>query len=388
MDISLPAEDDHTSGSSPRDWRVDFALESAEETKLTNIRMVGRLLLFVPLLCGLCLADTGTVDKKPPAFDEENAPQTIASPRTGRFAPLVHATQRQTRQAQCDSMWSDLHPNHTMCQENRGTEVVLDQATKDALLQKHNDLRGQVSPIAGNMPKLIWDDELALVASKWARQCVVGHDPNSARRVPCDFESGVMAWWNEYVDFEYGTGSTGGVVGHFTQMAAARTHRIGCGQADCTGYPYTRYYICNYAVGYDYSHLKAIFTLLSLRIRLISVQYTSDTVTPYKNATESCADCPGNCDATGKLCDCGGKLCLNGGSFDIATCSCTCPDIYSGPVCETLSCLAEDAWYCGTQWPPSYCGRYSNVPSSCPYMCGLCPAGMNFIHLCGVCLTA
>ncbi|KAK7506406.1 hypothetical protein BaRGS_00002518 [Batillaria attramentaria] len=303
--------------------------------------MVGRLLLLALLLCGLCVADgdIGTVDKDPPAFSEERAGPP---PRTGRFASLTQTIQRQTRQAECDSKWTDIDPNHTMCRKDRGTEVVLDQATKDALLQQHNDLRGRVSPIAGNMPKLVsndiqaaqllvWDDELALVAAKWARRCVVKHDNGNARRVPSlpgihvgqnaafgyrSFTSAVQAWFNEYKNFKYGTGSKGGVVGHYTQMAAARTHRIGCGQADCPGYKYRRYYICNYAVG----------------------QYTSDLVKPYKKATKSCARCPGKCDSTGKLCDCGGKLCLNGGSLDIATCSCTCPDIYSGPTCEKNAC--------------------------------------------------
>ena len=33
----------------------------------------------------------------------------------------------------------------------------------------------------------IWDDEMALVASKWARQCVIGHDSGSRRQVPCEY---------------------------------------------------------------------------------------------------------------------------------------------------------------------------------------------------------
>ena len=42
-----------------------------------------------------------------------------------------------------------------MCLDDVGTEVVLDQATKDALVQQHNDLRGQVEPTAAHMPKLV-----------------------------------------------------------------------------------------------------------------------------------------------------------------------------------------------------------------------------------------
>nr|KAG5713690.1 hypothetical protein BaRGS_024738 [Batillaria attramentaria] len=140
---------------------------------------------------------------------------------------------------ECDSKWTDIDPDHTMCLEDRGTEVVLDQATKSALVQKHNYFRRQVSPRAGNMPKVVWDDELALVAGKWARQCVVGHDENKARRVPSlpgihvgqngafgqqTFVAGVQTWFNEVADFEYGKGETteGAVVGHYVQTVAAR----------------------------------------------------------------------------------------------------------------------------------------------------------------------
>ncbi|KAK7494405.1 hypothetical protein BaRGS_00014297, partial [Batillaria attramentaria] len=72
---------------------------------------------------------------------------------------------------------------------------------------------------------------------------------------------------------------------------------------------------------------------------------------------------------------CGGKKCKNGGNLDKTTCKCNCQsDLYTGETCETLSCPDKDSWVCGpdNQWPPSYCTKFSNVPGSCPYMCGLC----------------
>nr|KAG5704927.1 hypothetical protein BaRGS_003910 [Batillaria attramentaria] len=207
-----------------------------------------------------------------------------------------------------------------------GTDVPLDQATKDALVEQHNNLRAGVDPLAADMAKVIWDDDLALVAAKWARQCIVGHD--KVRSVPSlpgiyvgqngafgysTYAGAVMGWYNEVNNFEYGTGSTGGVVGHYTQVVTARTQRIGCGQADCTGYPYTKYYFCNYAYG----------------------QYS--TTKPYQNSTASCSACPEKCDESGKLC---------------------------------VTCPARDSWVCGpgNQWPPEYCRRFSNVKYSCPYI--------------------
>ncbi|PVD38926.1 hypothetical protein C0Q70_01551 [Pomacea canaliculata] len=151
-----------------------------------------------------------------------------------------------------------------MCLTDVGVAVPLDAATKAALVQQHNDLRSQVVPLAANMPKLIWDKDLALGAEKWALQCVVGHNPDTARLVPSlpgviigqnaaygysTFAEGVQAWFDERNDFLYGKGSTGGVIGHYTQVVGARAQRVGCGQANCVGTKYERYYFCNYAVG-------------------------------------------------------------------------------------------------------------------------------------------
>nr|KAG5704925.1 hypothetical protein BaRGS_003908 [Batillaria attramentaria] len=207
-----------------------------------------------------------------------------------------------------------------------GTEVVLDQAAKDAIVQKHNDLREGVNPVAGDMTKMVWDDNIAVVAAKWARQCTQGHDLE--RNVPSlpgihvgqnaaygygSFDSAIQGWYDEVQFYVYGVGSTTGYwkdVAHYTQVVNAKSQRIGCGLADCPSG--SKFYYCNYAIG----------------------QYGIKF--PYLNATQSCSECPNQCDASGKLCDCGGKLCLNGGTLDLATCTCSCEEpLYSGDTCET-----------------------------------------------------
>merc|ERR1711879_927512 len=40
-------------------------------------------------------------------------------------------------------------------------------------------------------------------------------------------------------------------------------------------------------------------------------------------------------------------------------------------------CPKYDGYPCGGQFPPSYCTKYTNVPDTCPYMCGKCT------HTCG-----
>ncbi|PVD38925.1 hypothetical protein C0Q70_01550 [Pomacea canaliculata] len=158
------------------------------------------------------------------------------------FLTCLNAATAQT----CDPKWTKLDPQHTMCLTDVGVAVPLDAATKAALVQQHNDLRGQVVPLAANMPKLIWDEDIARGAEKWAKQCVVGHDTGTAPLPGVNigqngafgqstFANAVKSWFDERKDFIYGTGSTGGVVGHYTQVVGARAHRIGCGQAKCVG---------------------------------------------------------------------------------------------------------------------------------------------------------
>ncbi|KAK7494401.1 hypothetical protein BaRGS_00014293, partial [Batillaria attramentaria] len=309
----------------------------------------------------------------------------------------------------CDPQYKDISPQHTMCiVGDVGTEVVLDQAAKDAIVQKHNDLREGVNPVAGDMTKMVWDDNIAVVAAKWARQCTQGHDLE--RNVPSlpgihvgqnaaygygSFDSAIQGWYDEVQFYVYGVGSTTGYwkdVAHYTQVVNAKSQRIGCGLADCPSG--SKFYYCNYAIG----------------------QYGIKF--PYLNATQSCSECPNQCDASGKLCvtcpptsdewtcgpnnswpqpyctiysnvkyscpymcgicphDCGDKMCYNGGTMNYQTCQCTCKDLYTGDTCETLDCPTGDPSYCGKEqpygYPQSFCDMYSNVPTECPHMCGVC----------------
>nr|KAG5708098.1 hypothetical protein BaRGS_002834 [Batillaria attramentaria] len=84
----------------------------------------------------------------------------------------------------CPSEFSDLSPQHTLCLTDKGKAVTLTSQQKQAVVDRHNEIRGQVSPKATNMQKLVWDDSLAEVAGKWARQCVDDHDDDKNRALP------------------------------------------------------------------------------------------------------------------------------------------------------------------------------------------------------------
>ncbi|XP_050398410.2 cysteine-rich venom protein Mr30 [Patella vulgata] len=265
----------------------------------------------------------------------------------------------------CDPKYKTITASHTMCLIDVGTEVILTQADKDAIVKTHNDYRSAVTPKATNMQKMVWDDEMAKIAAKWALQCPGGHDAYLARTAVSlqnisigqnmgggydSFATCMNGWHKEVADYKFGTGSINGkAVGHYTQIVHHKSARIGCGQADCTGKPYPKYYVCNYARGQDtYSN-------------------------PYTQG-ESCSACSGKC--SNNQCDCGGKLCYNDGKLDLSTCTCTCPAIYTGDQCQTLTCNYVEKFWCANA-NTSNCEKYSNYPIDCHMRCGVCPYPCN-----------
>jgi len=169
---------------------------------------------------------------------------------------------------------------------------------KKLIVDKHNELRRKLAngqtkmPPASNLMEFEWDDELARIAQAWANHCVFEHDKCRATRDGCHnwvgqnlavywsdwtgpappdakdwVENAIQPWWDEIIDYPasgaevlqevHGTHYRNGrpekiQVGHFTAMAWAETHRVGCG--------YTKFnenqsnhlkylYVCNYAKG-------------------------------------------------------------------------------------------------------------------------------------------
>ncbi|XP_071083982.1 cysteine-rich venom protein Mr30-like [Haliotis cracherodii] len=264
----------------------------------------------------------------------------------------------------CDPAYLAIHANYTLCLVDIGTDDPLSAADKQAIVDKHNTYRSNVSPTATNMVKLVWDDDIAEYASKWARQCYAGHEDYEARSLPSmpglsigqnvganhiSVVEAVDAWHSEVDFFEYGIGQTDveKTIGHYTQVVGYRAIRIGCGQATCSNNKYSRYQVCNYAIG----------------------QRTRDLKYPYQNGT-SCSKCPAD-KCFDNLCDCGRKLCLNGGSLDTSTCSCMCKGIWTGDTCTEKKCGAE-VWWCVFVRIKSWCKDFSNIPVACPRFCNIC----------------
>jgi len=142
----------------------------------------------------------------------------------------------------------------------------LNEAEKNLIVKVHNELRQKVAsgqethgnqPGASNMMKLVWNDEIAATAQRWADQCKGGHDKVRSKcdgtgvgqnafaeigskhdtrdGVYANVERGIRAWYNE-VTYSGGFPSSNikpfnyeKKYGHYTAVVWAETSEVGCG---------------------------------------------------------------------------------------------------------------------------------------------------------------
>ncbi|XP_037891590.1 CRISP/Allergen/PR-1 [Glossina fuscipes] len=146
---------------------------------------------------------------------------------------------------------------------------------KQIILQEHNRLRQQVAtgrypgqPGAENMREIVWDNELAERAQKWAENCQFRHDPHRTLNrftmgqnlaiiwstAPLDpndgdFPSRIQNWFNEVQKYSYGD-AWSPKTGHYSQLVWGETNLIGCGFAEYKdASKYNKLYVCNYGPG-------------------------------------------------------------------------------------------------------------------------------------------
>ncbi|KAH6919955.1 hypothetical protein HPB50_029057 [Hyalomma asiaticum] len=215
---------------------------------------------------------------------------------TGLFVALISMTFTRPEtvsaliQAKCRPEYRNLPSGvvHTACKgpnprcslDRRLTG--LSEQVKQQALQVHNHYRSQVAkgqlqyyPSATNMYELEWDDEMAAVAQAFAEQCDYSdHDRPEARttsrfqsvgqsygwaidarrQTDTEGKTWVDDWFAEYVHYNpnavasFDTGTSRGVVTHFTQVIWAETRYIGCGFSNFQhGNGHARIFVCNYA---------------------------------------------------------------------------------------------------------------------------------------------
>uniref|UniRef100_A0A1B0ASQ8 SCP domain-containing protein n=1 Tax=Glossina palpalis gambiensis TaxID=67801 RepID=A0A1B0ASQ8_9MUSC len=118
------------------------------------------------------------------------------------------------------------------------------------------------------MREIVWDNELAERAQKWAENCQFRHDPHRTLNrftmgqnlaiiwstAPLDpndgdFPSRIQNWFNEVQKYSYGD-AWSPKTGHYSQLVWGETNLIGCGFAEYKdASKYNKLYVCNYGPG-------------------------------------------------------------------------------------------------------------------------------------------
>uniref|UniRef100_A0A914W6L7 SCP domain-containing protein n=1 Tax=Plectus sambesii TaxID=2011161 RepID=A0A914W6L7_9BILA len=138
-------------------------------------------------------------------------------------------------------------------------------ADEQAMVNKINQLRSGLAQgleldknnhamdPSDNMLRMTWDSSLAADSQAWACLCTNAHSTFASRNagenlyaqygLPTDIQSNFVAaaaaWWKElkdnwtYLPNNYFYNNSTGVVGHYTQLAWAKTFQVGCGYAQC-----------------------------------------------------------------------------------------------------------------------------------------------------------
>lgn len=294
---------------------------------------------------------------------------------SGNTLQSEHVLQRTKRsgssfsQTECAFKYQNITSGHTAClppsQKLKG-RVQMGPGDRVAILAAHNQARRNVNPTARRMTLLVWDEEIAVTAIRWAENCYTNHDAGYKRYAFGRFSVGqnlawasykmtwaaaIKLWEDEKTIFTFGGSNSFTAVGHYTQVVWDQTYTVGCGAAECKGPRGSiYYYVCNYGPAGNF-----------------------DINNPYQTGP-TCGDCPGHCN--NGLCDCGGQVCYNGGELDVSTCQCKCVkdnDMYVKPSCD-LNCTGTvDPRWC-KQFDVTACEKFANIPYECPHMCGWCPA--------------
>ncbi|CAH2071295.1 unnamed protein product, partial [Iphiclides podalirius] len=155
-----------------------------------------------------------------------------------------------------------------------------------AFVDGHNSRRLQLAkgevpgqPAASEMKLMVWDDELAAKAAKWASRNEFTHNPDKSigtgrfktgenlywygttdSKHKIDVDSSLKSWFDEYEHYTFGPlkesqfdGSSQYQIGHYTQMAWADTKYVGCAISQYwEGKMKDFLVVCNYGPGGNY----------------------------------------------------------------------------------------------------------------------------------------
>ncbi|XP_072168768.1 uncharacterized protein [Diadema setosum] len=272
---------------------------------------------------------------------------------------------------------------------NRNMYAPLSNKQEERMLAMHNAFRRMVPGPASNMEEMVWDDELRLMAKKYAKKCIWEHgqamESTTFKHVGQNMAFGAHSravmtpfylttlWYQENENYNITTNKCkpNTMCGHYTQMVWSDTNRVGCATQMCRELvlPHSTMtienallLICNYGPGGNFVGRKPY-----------------DIGKPCTRCASGSGKCNdglcSDCDLSESTCECALE-CQNGGTLDEANCRCTCPPGWRGQSCESV-CNNTHEW-CGNGWPKSWCFDDSDsnaVEDLCPAMCGVCECG-------------
>ncbi|XP_056419013.1 serotriflin-like isoform X2 [Hyla sarda] len=130
------------------------------------------------------------------------------------------------------------------------------------IVDRHNELRGQVKPAPNNMLKMEWNDQAAKTALNVANKCEHAHSKADERQTdtfscgenlymsnrPYNWTRVIQSWYDEKKDFEHGVGakSEDAIVGHYTQLVWYKSFQLGCALSYCPKQNLGYFYVCHY----------------------------------------------------------------------------------------------------------------------------------------------
>ncbi|XP_041661135.1 cysteine-rich venom protein ENH2-like [Cheilinus undulatus] len=180
------------------------------------------------------------------------------------------------------------------CLADGGTAIALSDDDVTAIVDKHNQLRSNVTPSATNMLKMTWNEEAAKNARDVAKTCPEEHSTYSARKVGTIFcgenifvstheinlKEAIQAWYNEVRNFDFTTQPLNEeqkmallkLVGHYTQVVWHNSKEIGCAQVFCPDLELPYILVCHYCPAGN-----------------------TDITKPYETG-KSCEKCPNHCE--------------------------------------------------------------------------------------------
>ncbi|XP_056662287.1 cysteine-rich secretory protein 3-like [Monodelphis domestica] len=120
---------------------------------------------------------------------------------------------------------------------------------QEEIVNKHNDLRANVSPPARNMLKMKWNPE----AQELAQSRENGENLFMST-IPIEWPKVIQDWYDEVSNFDYEKGRTNpkGQIEHYSQIVWYSSFKVICAMAHCPDVSFWYYYVYQYCPGGNY----------------------------------------------------------------------------------------------------------------------------------------